>query len=300
VVLTGPHFGRVRAMFDEAGKPVKEAGPSIPVQVLGLSGVPDAGDDIVVVADERKARELAILRETKLREQKIAQSQTVRMDQIFARMGENEGEIKQLNLMIKADVQGSAEALSEALRKLPSAEVRVNVLSSTIGGISESDVDLALASKAIIIGFNVRADSVARKRIQDTGIDVRYYSIIYQVIDDVNDAIQGLLGTEVREQIVGIAQVREVFRSSKFGNIAGCLVIEGTVQRNLPIRVLRNQTVVYEGVLESLRRFKDDVQKVEAGTECGIGVKNYNDVKAGDQIECFDRVEVKRTVKAEA
>jgi translation initiation factor IF-2 len=300
VVLTGPHFGRVRAMFDEAGKPVKEAGPSIPVQVLGLSGVPDAGDDIVVVADERKARELGILRETKLREQKIAQSQTVRMDQIFARMGENEGEIKQLNLMIKADVQGSAEALAEALRKLPSAEVRVNVLSSTIGGISESDVDLALASKAIVIGFNVRADSVARKRIQDTGIDVRYYSIIYQVIDDVNDAIQGLLGTEMREQIVGIAQVREVFRSSKFGNIAGCLVIEGSVHRNLPIRVLRNQTVIYEGMLESLRRFKDDVQKVEAGTECGIGVKNYNDVKAGDQIECFDRVEVKRTDKAEA
>lgn len=300
VILTGPHFGRVRAMFDEAGKPVKEAGPSIPVQVLGLSGVPDAGDDIVVVADERKARELAILRESKQREQKIAQSQTVRMEQIFARMGESEGEIKQLNLMIKADVQGSAEALAEALRKLPSAEVRVNVLSSTIGGISESDVDLALASKAIIIGFNVRADSVARKRIQDSGIDVRYYSIIYQVIDDVNDAIQGLLGTEMREQIVGIAQVRDVFRSSKFGNIAGCLIIEGTVQRNLPIRVLRNQTVIYEGVLESLRRFKDDVQKVEAGTECGIGVKNYNDVKAGDQIECFDRIEVKRTIKAEA
>ena len=300
VILTGPHFGRVRAMFDEAGKPVKEAGPSIPVQVLGLSGVPDAGDDIVVVADERKARELAILRETKQREQKIAQSQTVRMNEIFARMGENEGEIKQLNLMIKADVQGSAEALAEALRKLPSAEVRVNVLSATIGGISESDVDLALASKAIIIGFNVRADNVARKRIQDSGIDVRYYSIIYQVIDDVSDAIQGLLGTEIREQIVGIAQVRDVFRSSKFGNIAGCLVIEGAVQRNLPIRVLRNQAVVYEGTLESLRRFKDDVQKVEAGTECGIGVKNYNDVKAGDQIECFDRVEVKRTVKAEA
>ncbi|MGH8516554.1 MAG: translation initiation factor IF-2 [Panacagrimonas sp.] len=300
VVLTGPHFGRVRAMFDEAGKPVKEAGPSIPVQVLGLSGVPDAGDDIVVVADERKARELGILREAKLREQKMAQSQTMRMDQIFARMGEGEGEAKQLNLMIKADVQGSAEALSEALRKLPSAEVRVNVLASTIGGISESDVDLALASKAIIIGFNVRADSVARKRIQDTGIDVRYYSVIYQVIDDVTAAIAGLLGTEMREQIVGIAQVRDVFRSSKFGSIAGCLVTDGTVQRNLPIRVLRNQTVIYEGVLESLRRFKDDVQKVESGTECGIGVKNYNDVKAGDQIECFDRIEVKRTVKAEA
>ncbi|MGQ0621607.1 MAG: translation initiation factor IF-2 [Panacagrimonas sp.] len=301
VILTGPHFGRVRAMFDEAGHPVKEAGPSIPVQVLGLSGVPDAGDDIVVVADERKARELAILREGKQREQKLAQSQTVRMDQIFSRMGEGgDIEAKQLNLMIKADVQGSAEALSEALRKLPSAEVRVNVLASTIGGISESDVDLALASKAIIIGFNVRADSVARKRIQDSGIDVRYYSIIYQVIDDVTAAIAGLLGTETREQIVGTAQVRDVFRSSAFGSIAGCLVMEGSVQKSLPIRVLRDHAVIYEGVLESLRRFKDDVAKVEAGTECGIGVKNYNDVKPGDQIECFQRVEVKRTVKAEA
>ncbi|MGH8456023.1 MAG: translation initiation factor IF-2 [Stenotrophobium sp.] len=296
VILTGPHFGRVRAMFDEAGKPVKEAGPSIPVSVLGLSGVPGAGDDMVVVADERKARELALLRETKMREQKLAQSQAVRMDQVFAQMGEGGAEAKSLNLMIKTDVQGSAEALSEALRKLPSAEVKVNVLSATIGGISESDVDLALASKAIIIGFNVRADSVARKRIQDSGVDVRYYSIIYNVIDDVTDAIAGLLGTETREQIVGTAQVREVFRSSVLGNIAGCLVLDGQVQRGLPIRVLRNQTVVYEGELESLRRFKDDVNKVEAGTECGIGVKNYNDVKVGDQIECFQRVQVRRTV----
>ncbi len=300
VVLTGSHFGRVRAMFDEAGKPAKSAGPSIPVQVLGLSGVPAAGDDIVVVADERKARELATLRGNKQRELKMAQSQTIRMEQVFAQMGGGDGEIKQLNLMIKADVQGSAEALSEALRKLPSEEIRVNVLSATIGGISESDVDLALASRAIIFGFNVRADSVARKRIQDSGIDVRYYSIIYQVIDDVKDAIAGLLGTEQREQIVGIAEVRDVFRSSELGSIAGCLVIEGSVQRNLPIRVLRDQTVIYEGVLESLRRFKDDVPKVEAGTECGIGVKNYNDIKNGDQIECFDRIEVKRTVKAEA
>ncbi|MEW6168362.1 MAG: translation initiation factor IF-2, partial [Pseudomonadota bacterium] len=298
VVLSGPHFGRVRAMFDENGKPVKEAGPSIPVQILGLSGAPDAGDDVVVVADERSARELAQLREQKLREQKLAQSQALRMDQVFARMGE--GEVKQLNLMIKADVQGSAEAIADALRKIPSEEVKVNVLSSTIGGINESDVDLALASKATIIGFNVRADTGARKRIQDTGVDVRYYSIIYDVIDDVRDAVSGLLGTETREQIVGIAQVREVFRSSKLGNIAGCLVIEGSVQRNLPIRVLRNNTVVYEGVLESLRRFKDDVQKVEAGTECGIGVKDYNDVKAGDQIECFQRIEVRRTVSAAA
>jgi translation initiation factor IF-2 len=298
VVLSGRFFGRVRALFDEAGRPVKSAGPSIPVQVLGLSGVPDAGDDVVVVADERKARELADLREVKMREQKLAQNQAMRMDQILARMGE--GEVKQLNLMIKADVQGSSEALAESLRKLPSEEVRINVLSSAIGGINESDIDLALASKAIIIGFNVRADGGARKRIQETGVDVRYYSIIYNVLDDVADAVSGLLGTETREQIVGIAQVRDVFRSQKLGSIAGCLVLEGSVQRSLPIRVLRDNTVIYEGTLESLRRFKDDVQKVEAGTECGIGVKDYNDVKVGDQIECFQRVEVRRTVKATA
>ncbi len=298
VILSGPHFGRVRAMFDEAGKPVKEAGPSIPVQVLGLSGAPDAGDDVVVVADERKARELALLREQKLREQKLAHNQAIRMEQVFARMGE--GEQKSLNIMVKADVQGSAEAITEALRKIPSEEVRVNVLSTAVGGINESDVDLAMASKAIIIGFNVRADGAARKRVQDTGVDVRYYSIIYDIIDDVSDAVSGLLGTETREQIVGIAQVRDVFRSSKLGNIAGCLVVDGSVQRNLPIRVLRNSTVIYEGVLESLRRFKDDVQKVEAGTECGIGVKDYNDIKAGDQIECFQRIEVRRTVQAAA
>jgi translation initiation factor IF-2 len=299
VILTGPFFGRVRAMFDEGGQPVKEVGPSIPVTVLGLSGAPDAGDDMAVVADERKARELALLREAKLREAKLAQTQAVRMDQVFARMGET-GEQKSLNLMVKADVQGSAEALTESLRKLPSAEVKVQVVSSSVGGISESDIELALASRAIIIGFNVRADSVARRRIQDTGVDVRYYSIIYDVINDVSDAIGGLLGTETREQIVGTAQVRDVFRSSKFGAIAGCLVMEGEVRRGLPIRVLRNNTVIYEGELESLRRHKDDVAKVVVGTECGIGVKNYNDVKVGDQIECYERIEVRRTVSAEA
>ena len=298
VILAGPYFGRVRAMFDEAGRPTKEAGPSIPVQVLGLSGAPDAGDELVVVADERKARELALLREQKLREQKLAQSQAVRMDQFLAKMGE--GEVKQLNLMVKSDVQGSAEAIAESLRKIPSEEVRVNVLSSGIGGINESDVDLAMASKAIIIGFNVRADGAARKRIQDTGVDVRYYSIIYEIIDDVSSAVSGLLGTETRDQIVGIAQVRDVFRSSELGNIAGCLILEGSVQKSLPIRVLRNNTVIYEGVLESLRRFKDDVQKVEAGTECGIGVKDYNDIKPGDQIECFQRIEVRRSVQQAA
>jgi translation initiation factor IF-2 len=297
VILTGSHFGRVRAMFDDAGQPVKEAGPSIPVSVLGLSGLPDAGDEVIVVADERKARELAELRERRLREQKLAQAQVIRMEQVFAKMGE--GEVKQLNLMIKADVQGSMEAIVEALSKLPTAEVKVNVVSAAVGGINESDVDLALASSAIIIGFNTRADGTARKRVQETGVDVRYYSIIYELLDDITDAVTGLLGTETREQIVGTAQVRDVFRSSKFGAIAGCLVMDGQVQRGLPIRVLRNNTVIYEGELESLRRFKDDVNKVEAGTECGIGVKNYNDVKVGDQIECFQRIEVKRTVKAE-
>ncbi len=298
VILTGPHFGRVRAMFDENGKPVKEAGPSIPVQVLGLSGAPDAGDDVVVVADERKARELAIVREGKLRDTKLATSSAVRMENAFASMGA--GEKKVLNLMVKTDVQGSAEAITDALRKLPSEEVHVNVLSTSIGGISESDVELALASKAIIIAFNVRADAQAKKRVQDTGVDLRYYSIIYNILDDVTAAITGLLGMETREQIVGLAEVRSVFRSSILGNIAGCLVMDGRVEKSLPIRVLRNQTVVYEGVLESLRRFKDDVAKVEAGTECGIGVKDYNDIKPGDQIECFQRVEFKRQVKAEA
>jgi translation initiation factor IF-2 len=297
VVLAGPFFGRVRAMFDETGKPIKAAGPSIPVQVLGMSGAPDAGEEVIAVADERKAKELADLREKKLREQKLATSQAVRLDQAFAQM--TDGEVKNLNIMIKADVQGSVEALVESLTKIPAEEVKVNVISSAVGGISESDVDLAFASQAIIIGFNTRADAVARRRIQETGVDVRYYSIIYDVIDDVSDAISGLLGTEVREQIVGTAQVRDVFRSSKLGNVAGCLVLEGEVRRGLPIRVLRDQVVIYEGELESLRRHKDDVQKVEAGTECGIGVKNYNDIKSGDQIECYDRVEVRRKVNSE-
>ncbi|MEK6805458.1 MAG: translation initiation factor IF-2 [Pseudomonadota bacterium] len=296
VILTGPHFGRVRAMFDEAGKPVKEAGPSIPVQVLGLSGVPDAGDDVVVVADERKARELAEIRLVRQRETKLAHNQAVRMEQVFARMGE--GTSKTLNLMVRADVQGSMEAITEALRKLPSAEVRVVIVSATVGGITESDVDLALASKAIIIGFNARAEATARKRLQEAGVDVRYYSIIYELIDDVSSAIQGLLGMEIREQIVGTAEVRDVFRSSKFGAIAGCLVMEGEVRRSLPVRVLRNNVVIFEGELDSLRRFKDDVQKVESGTECGIGVKNYNDIKAGDSIECFAKIEVQRKVSA--
>jgi len=299
ILLTGPHFGRVRAMFDETRQPVKSAGPSMPVEVLGLSGVPEAGDEVMVVADERKARELAELRSSRQREAKLAQQQAIRMEQVFARMGDGSTE-KMLNLMVKADVQGSAEAITEALQKIPSAEVKVNIMSVGIGGISESDVDLALAAGAIIVAFNARPDATARRRIQETGVDVRYYSIIYQLMDDVTNAISGLLGTETHEKIVGLAQVREVFRSSKFGSIAGCLVTDGEVRRGLPVRVLRNNVVIFEGDIDSLRRFKDDVNKVESGTECGIGVKNYNDVKAGDQIECFERIQVKRTVKAEA
>ncbi|MGH8454863.1 MAG: translation initiation factor IF-2, partial [Nevskiales bacterium] len=298
VLLAGPYFGRVRALFDDMGKSIKEVGPSIPAVVLGLNGTPDAGDEVIMLADERKAREVAQFRESRLRETKLATQQSARLD-LFAQMGEGQT-VRDLILMLKTDVQGSAEALSEALTALSTDEVKVKIVSTSVGGISESDVDLALASRAIIVGFNVRADSVARKAIQESGLDVRYYSIIYEVINDVKDALSGLLGTETREQMVGLAEVRDVFRSSQFGNIAGCLVIEGQVRRGLPIRVLRDNVVIYEGELESLRRHKDDVSKVEAGTECGIGVKNYNDVKAGDQIECFERIQVKRTVKQEA
>jgi translation initiation factor IF-2 len=282
-------------MFDDLGNPIKQVGPSLPAVVLGLNGTPDAGDEMIVLTDERKAREVAQFRESRQRETKLATQQGARLD-LFAQMGEGGQAVRELYLMLKTDVQGSAEALGEALTKLSTDEVKVKIVSTGVGGISESDVDLALASKAIIIGFNVRADSVARKAIQEGSLDVRYYSIIYDVINDVKAAMSGLLGTETREQMVGLAEVRDVFRSSQFGNIAGCLVVEGQVRRGLPIRVLRDNVVIYEGELESLRRHKDDVSKVEAGTECGIGVKNYNDVKAGDQIEVFERIEVKRTV----
>ena len=293
ILLTGQEFGRVRAMFDEDGKQLPEAGPATPALVLGLSGTPNAGDDAVVVADERKAREVALYRQSKLRDVKLAR-QTTKLDDAFQQM--QEGEQKTLNLLIKSDVQGSAEALRDALSALSTDEVKVKVIGSSVGGITESDVNLALASKAVIIGFNARADAGARRLISEAGLDVRYYSIIYQAIDDVRQALGGMLKPELREQIVGLAEVREVFRSSKLGAIAGCLVVDGYVKRNLPIRVLRDNVVIFEGQLESLRRFKDDVGEVRAGTECGIGVKDYNDVKPGDQIECYERVEVARTV----
>lgn len=301
ILLAGSHYGRVRAMFDDKGEQVKEAGPSIPVEVLGLSGTPGAGDDALVVANERKARDIAEQRDDKSRENKLAQQQASRLEEVFSQIGEDgaKGEAKNLNLLIKGDVQGSVEALIESLRKIPSEEVRVRIVASGVGGLSESDVELALASQATVIGFNVRADAAARKAIKESSLDVRYYSVIYEAIQDVTDAISGLLGTEQREEIVGLAEVKDVFRSSKLGAIAGCLVVDGTVSRGLPIRVLRDNVVIYEGELESLRRHKDDVNKVEAGTECGIGVKNYNDIKSGDQIECYERTEVQRQVATE-
>ena len=298
MVLAGEEYGRVRAMFDESGQPIDEAGPSIPAEILGLSGVPNAGDDVLAVANERKAREAADQRKAQSREGRLAERQAAKLQNLFDQMeeGGQVGEAQSVNLVIKADVQGSAEALRDALTKLSNEEVQVNVISSGVGGITESDATLAQASNAIIIGFNVRADASARKIINEAGLDLNYYSIIYEAIDDVKKAIAGLLGTEVKEQIIGLAEVKDVFRSSKLGAIAGCLVVEGVVKRSNPIRVLRDNVVVFEGELESLRRFKDDASEVQAGTECGIGVKQYNDVKPGDQIECYERFEVARTL----
>ncbi|MEY2866726.1 MAG: translation initiation factor [Pseudomonadota bacterium] len=294
-LVSGLQYGRVRALFDENGKQTETAGPSIPVQVLGLSGVPDAGDDFVVVADERLAKEVAQQREIKRRESRLVKQPGSRMEDVMAQMGAGQGQ-QVLNILVKADVQGSVEALRDSLTGLSNESIRINVISSGVGGITESDATLAAASKAVVIGFNVRADASARRIIESNGIDLRYFSIIYDVIDQVKQVASGLLGVEIREEIIGIAEVRDVFRSSKFGAVAGSLVIEGTVKRNKPIRVLRNSVVVFEGELESLRRFKDIVEEVRSGTECGIAVKAYNDVKPGDQIECFERIEVARSL----
>jgi len=294
-LVCGIQYGRVRALFDETGSQVAEAGPSIPVQVLGLSGVPEAGDDFVVVEDERLAKDVAQTRETKRRESRLVATAGSRMEDIMAQMGKGEGQ-QVLNLLIKADVQGSVQALSQSLIGLSNDDIRINVIHSGVGGITESDANSAVASKATVIGFNVRADASARRIIESNGVDLRYFSIIYDVIDQVKQVASGLLGVEIREEIIGIAQVRDVFRSSKFGAVAGCMIIEGVVKRNKPIRVLRDSVVVFEGELESLRRFKENVEEVRNGTECGIGVKAYNDVKPGDQIECFERIEVPRTL----
>jgi translation initiation factor IF-2 len=294
MLIAGEEFGRVRNMFDESHKSITEAGPSTPAVVLGLSKTPNAGDDFLVVRSERKAREVAEFRQSKSRESKLAQQQASKLEDVFSQMTEAEGKV--VPVLIKSDVHGSAEALRDALNKLSNDEVKVKVISSSVGGITESDATLAAASNAVIIGFNVRADGAARAAIKESGVDVRYYSIIYEAIDDVKAAVSGLLAPEIRENIVGLAEVKEVFTSPKLGNIAGCIVMEGHVKRSNPIRVLRDNVVIYEGELESLRRFKDDVNEVKSGTECGIGVKNYNDVKIGDQIECYERVEIARTL----
>jgi len=294
VILSGHEFGRVRAMMDENGRDIESVGPSIPVEVLGFSGAPNTGDELNVVPDEKKAREIALFRQGKYREVKLARQRASNLESTLTQMAA-EGK-RTLNILIRTDVQGSAEALVDALYKLSNDEVNVKIVSSGIGGITRSDVNLALASKAIIFGFNVRADMSARKIIDKEGMDLRYYSVIYDVIDDTKKLLGGLLSPEIREQIIGIAKVRDVFRSPKFGDIAGCIVSSGYVCKSNQIRVLRDNVVIYEGELESLKRFKDDVSEVKSGTECGIGVKNYNDVKVGDQIEVFERIELTRTV----
>lgn len=293
-ILAGEQVGKVRALVDENGKQIKKAGPSIPVEILGLSGTPDAGDELMVLENERKAREVAEFRSERTRDAEHKRQQAQKLDQMFANM--EAGEVSNLNIVLKTDVRGTLEALSAALLKLATDEVRVNLIAQGVGGITESDATLASSAGAIVLGFNVRADAGARQVIERDGIELRYYSVIYDIVDDVKAAMSGLLAPELREEIVGVAEVRDVFNSPKFGQIAGCMVVEGIVYRNKKIRVLRDNVVIYEGELESLRRFKDDVNDVRNGTECGIGVKNYTDVKPGDKIEVFDVREVARKI----
>ncbi|MGX9462528.1 translation initiation factor IF-2 [Shewanella sp. A14] len=294
IVLCGLEYGKIRAMKDENGHAITEAGPSIPVEILGLSGVPSAGDEATVVRDERKAREVALYRQGKFRDVKLARQQKSKLENMFANM--EEGEVQELNIVLKADVQGSLEAICESLAKLSTDEVKVNIIARGVGALTETDATLAAASNAILVGFNVRADAQARKTIEAESVDLRYYSIIYNLIDEVRAAMTGMLAPEFKQEIIGLAEVRDVFKSPKIGAIAGCMVTEGIVKRSAPIRVLRDNVVIFEGELESLRRFKDDAQEVRNGMECGIGVKNYNDVRVGDQIEVFETVEIARTL----
>ena len=294
MLLAGTQYGRIRAMYDESSASVKTAGPSMPTVVLGLSGVPQAGDEVFVVDNERKAREFAQIREVKIRENKLADQQKTKLQGMFDVMAD--GAVSEVNVLIKADVQGSSEAIRESLEKLSTDEVRAKLVSTGVGGINESDINLAAASNALVIGFNVRADAAAKRVAGDYGVDIRYYSIIYNIIDDVKAIMSGMLAPESKENIIGLAQVKDVFSSPKFGDVAGSMVIEGVVRKGQPIRVLRDNVVIYEGELESLRRFKDNVEEVRMGTECGIAVKNYNDVKPGDQIEVFERVEIARSL----
>ena len=294
IIIAGQDHGRIRAMMDENGGMIKHAGPSIPVEVLGLSGTPTAGSEVLVVKSERKAREVALFRQGKYRDTKLARQQAAKLENMFSKM--ESGHVQNVNIVLKADVQGSVEAIADSLRKLSTDEIKVNIVADGVGGINVSDAQLAVASNAIIIGFNVRAEVSARKIIEAEEVDLHYYSVIYDILDEIKSAMTGMLSPEFKENIVGVAEVRDVFRSPKLGAIAGCMVIEGTLKRSSPIRVLRDNVVIYEGELESLRRFKDDVQEVKSGIECGIGVKNYNDVKEGDQIEVYERIQVKRTL----
>ena len=271
---------------------IESAGPSIPVEVLGLSAVPHAGDEAIVVLDEKKAREVALFRQGKYRDVQMAKRSKGSLEGLFENLNANQNQV--LNIVLKADVQGSVEAISDALRKLATDEVSVAIIANGVGGITESDIHLAIASNALVIGFNVRADAAARRLAESENVVLNYYSVIYDIVDNIKNAMSGLLQPSFREQIVGTSEVREVFRSPKLGAIAGCMVIEGVVKRNLPIRVLRQNVVIYEGTLESLRRFKEDVNEVRQGFECGIGVKNYNDVKPGDLIEAYEKVEERR------
>ena len=294
MMLAGAAFGKVRAMLDEDGKPIQEAGPSIPVEIQGLSEVPAAGEDVMVLPDERKAREIALFRQGKFRDVKLAKQQAAKLETIFDQMGE--GEVKSLPLIIKADVQGSHEGLSHALAKLSTPEVKVNIIHAAVGAVSESDVNLAIASGAVLIAFNVRADAQARKLAESSGIDIRYYTIIYEAVDDVKAALGGLLSPEKRENVIGMAEIRQVFRITKVGSVAGCMVLEGVIKRSASVRVIRDNVVIHTGELESLKRFKDDVKEVKGGFECGLNLKNFNDIQEGDHLECFEVVEVARTL----
>jgi translation initiation factor IF-2 len=294
VVLAGAVFGRVRAMLDENAKAVQEAGPSIPVEIQGLSDVPAAGEELIVLGDERKAREIALFRQGKFRDVKLAKQQAAKLENMFEQMGE--GEQKVLTLVIKADVQGSQEALVHALSRLATNEVKVNVVHAGVGAITESDVNLALASKAVIIGFNTRADGAARKLAETSGVDIRYYNVIYDAVDEVKQALSGMLTPEKKESVLGLVEIRQVFRISKVGTVAGCYVLEGVVKRGSRIRLLRDNVVIHEGELDSLKRFKDDVREVKAGFECGLSLRGYNDINVGDQLEVFEVQEVARTL----
>jgi translation initiation factor IF-2 len=294
IVLAGTVFGRVRALLDEAGKTIESAGPSIPVEILGLSDVPAAGAEVMVLGDERKAREIALFRQGKFRDVKLAKQQAAKLENIFEQMGE--GGVKTLSLIIKADVQGSFEGLAHALNQLSTDEVKVNIVHAAVGGITESDINLAIASKAVMIGFNARADAAARKLAESNGVDIRYYNVIYDAVDEIKAALTGMLSPERKENAVGLVEIRQVFRISKVGTVAGCYVLEGTVRRGSKVRLLRDNVVIHEGELDSLKRFKDDVREVKAGFECGLSLKNFNEIKEGDQLEAFEVVEVARTL----